>query len=117
MDDKRVSRTTLAGYLGMSEQGIGMVINGKVASLSTQNHSRAADYLHVNHLWLATGAGEMAGTEGIHVPHAVDGISSQALELATLFDLIPATDKIRRHRAFNQASAAILSVIPDDSAK
>lgn len=117
MDEKTVSRSTLAGFLGMSVQGVGMVITGKVAALSTENHSRAADYLHVNHLWLATGEGEMVSSGEPTVKHSVDGITPQALELATLFDLIPPADKIKRHRAFNQAAASILSVLPDDSAK
>ncbi|WP_196303116.1 helix-turn-helix domain-containing protein [Ralstonia solanacearum] len=52
------TRTTLAQHLGISEQAIGQVILGSTKALTAENSARAARFLRVDDLWLATGEGE-----------------------------------------------------------
>lgn len=121
------TRKHLADYLGISPQAIGMVLTsagGKVRSLSTENHTKAAELLGVNPHWLATGEGDMNArdyritAEPGHYeisksPARENEPSPSAMELALLYDEIPATDRIRRARAYNAASAAILDVLQE----
>ena len=56
------SRSSLANELGCTPQTIGIVITwagDKERKLSTEYHEKAAKFLNVNTLWLATGQGEM----------------------------------------------------------
>lgn len=121
------SRKDLALAIGTSSQAIGMVITsagGKERSLSTENHTKAADFLGVNPHWLATGNGEMVArdykliAEPGHyeipkIEQQTGEPSPSAMELAYLYDEIPASDRVRRARAFNAASAAILDVLQE----
>lgn len=120
------SRKDLSDQIGISPQAIGMVITsagGKERSLSTENHTKAAEYLGVNPNWLATGAGEMFGADYKLVAEAgryeiasvqrPNEPSPSAMELALLFDEIPASDRVRRARAYAAASAAILDVLQE----
>lgn len=120
------SRKDLSDQIGISPQAIGMVITsagGKERSLSTENHTKAAKYLGVNPNWLATGAGEMFGADYKLVAEAgryeiasvqrPNEPSPSAMELALLFDEIPASDRVRRARAYAAASAAILDVLQE----
>ena len=59
LDHAQVSRLDLAAALGISVQAVGQVITGKSVSFTAENHSRAAEFLRVNHFWLATGEGAM----------------------------------------------------------
>lgn len=120
------SRKDLSDQIGISPQAIGMVITsagGKERSLSTENHTKAAEYLGVNPNWLATGVGEMLGKDYKLVGEAEryklpsvgkpNEPSPSAMELALLFDEIPATDRVRRARAYSAASSAILDVLQE----
>ena len=42
--------------------------------------------------------------------------SATGMEIALLYDLIPVTDRIRRTRAYNAATAAILAVLEEQPA-
>lgn len=75
---------------------------GRDARLSTENNAQVATYLGVDPVWLATGDGDM---------NAAGTLSSAALDIATLYDLIPVKDRIRRARAYNAATGAILDVL------
>lgn len=57
--------------------------------------------------WLAYGSGDMLA-EDAPEPTQVSSLSSAALELAMLFDMIPLRDRIKRAQAYGAASAAIL---------
>jgi transcriptional regulator with XRE-family HTH domain len=58
--------------------------------------------------WLAYGLGDMLSEDAAPEPTQVSSLSSAALELAMLFDMIPARDRIKRAQAYGAASAAIL---------
>ena len=110
-----VTRLELSQAAGCSRQNIGMIITGAKGEdqkLSSQKHAKAAAFLRVNPDWLLTGEGSMQPAPAIEKP---EELSPSALQLAELYDLIPARDKIRRAEAYNMASAAILSVLQRDS--
>ncbi len=104
------SRRELGLHLGMSPQNIGMIItNAKKTDqhLGSEDHAKAARYLRVNAHWLATGEGEMTG-DGSQTGYE---LSVQAVELAELLDMIPVSDRVKRAKAFADATNAILSVL------
>ncbi|MEY3381458.1 MAG: helix-turn-helix domain-containing protein [Hylemonella sp.] len=103
MDAAGKSRSDLAAELGCTRQAVGLVLNnGTGRTLSTEFHAKAARFLGVDPYWLATGEGEMSVTSSL---------TSSALDIATLYDLIPVKDRVRRARAYNQAASAILNVL------
>ena len=67
-----------------------------------------ADALGISYRWLAHGEGDMKSTDQ---GPAHSTLSPHAIELAEMFDLIPATDRIRRAQAYTQAMTAIVSVL------
>lgn len=50
-------RTALGNALDISIQAIGQVIAGKTKALTAENSAKAAQFLCVDHFWLATGRG------------------------------------------------------------
>jgi hypothetical protein len=108
---QEVSRKDVARIAGVSVQNIGMVINdakGRDQKLGTASHAAVAAFLRVDSQWLLTGEGPMAATHAIKV---LSELSPTAVELSALFDMIPATDKMRCAQAFNAASTAIMQVL------
>jgi hypothetical protein len=108
---QEVLRKDMARIAGVSVQNIVMVINdakGSDQKLGTASHAAVAAFLRVNSQWLLTGEGPMATT---HAIKASTELSPTAIELGALFDMIPATDKIRQAQAFNAASTAIMQVL------
>jgi hypothetical protein len=108
---QEVLRKDMARIAGVSVQNIGMVVNdakGRDQKLGTASHAAVAAFLRVSSQWLLTGEGPMATTHAIKAPTE---LSATAIELGALFDMIPATDKIRRAQAFNAASTAIVKVL------
>ena len=61
------SRQDLCTAIGISEQAIGQVIQGKTKAFTAENNARAARYLRVDSYWLATGEGH-AKLEGADWP-------------------------------------------------
>ncbi len=57
------TRSQLAEKLGISEQAVGQVILGNTKAFSAENSARAARFLEVDDLWLATGEGEPAAAD------------------------------------------------------
>lgn len=53
----RKDRVALGKELGISIQAIGQVIAGKTKALTAENSARAARFLDVDQIWLATGEG------------------------------------------------------------
>jgi hypothetical protein len=108
---QQVTRKEVARVAGVTVQNIGMVINdakGRDQNLGTASHTAVAAYLRVNSQWLLTGEGPMIATHAIKAPSE---LSPAAIELAALFDMIPAADKMRRAKAFNAASTALMQAL------
>lgn len=106
-----VTRLELSVAAGCSRQNIGMIITGAKGpdqKLSTEKHAKAAAFLGVNPDWLLVGEGPMYLER---VKKRPDELSPSAQEIAELFDMIPAHDRIRRALAYNKATAAILDVL------
>lgn len=98
-----LSQTQLAKATGIPQSTI------STAEIHASGSSDTATYAKVCGVsanWLATGEGEML--PNAEKSHAVSAI---ALEIARLFDMIPEADRIRRTKAYNAATAAILEVI------
>lgn len=112
---REVTRLEVSLAAGCSRQNIGMIITGSKGpdqKLSSEKHAKAAACLKVNPDWLLTGEGPMYPEGPKKRP---DELSPSAQEIAELFDMIPAHDRIRRAQAYNKATAAILSVLQPDS--
>lgn len=101
-------RKSLAVALGVSPQAIGMVITG-TGGLSFENNLKAAKFLGIDPEWLKSGGIALVQSD-IQSPK-IASPSYGAQELGALFDMIPEVDRIRRTKAFNAASVAILEVI------
>jgi hypothetical protein len=123
MQVKGIGRQELATAIGISYQGVRKVFDSDGA-FGSENNLKAAEYFGVNPKWLATGEGnklsvsyELQGEAGVYVKSPVDQASPSAMEIALLFDLIPATDRIRRIQAYNAATSAILRILQSPLAK
>lgn len=81
------SQRELAAELGISVQAVGQVIAGKTKAMTAENTARAARYLKINQLWLATG-------EGHPRPDGGSDLNVSAQEASVLSDL-----RAIRHRA------------------
>ena len=104
MDKLGIDRARLAKLLGISYQAVRKVFesNGK---FGVANNLKAAEYFNVSPGWLANGRGQR---DSVSTP--LDQ-SPAAQEIAALYDMIPATDRIRRAQAYNGATAAIVEVL------
>ena len=110
-----VARSEIAKIADCSPQNVGMIINdakGNDQKFNTESHAAVAAFLRVNPTWLLHGTGSMEPET-----NAPSKLSSVAIELGVLFDMIPESDTIRRAMAYNKASSAIMQVLQDDSAK
>jgi hypothetical protein len=114
---QEVTRAEVARVAICSPQNIGMIINdskGKDQKLQTKAHAAVAEFLRVNSQWLLNETGPMEITSTVIAPST---LSASAIEMAVLYDMIPLTDKIRRAKAFNAATDAIISVLQSADAK
>ena len=114
---REVTRAEVAKVAVCSPQNIGMIINdskGKDQKLQTKAHAAVADFLRVKSQWLLDEVGPMEVTSTVIAPST---LSASAIEMAALYDMIPLTDKIRRAKAFNAATDAIISVLQSSDAK
>lgn len=84
MELAEADRNGLAKAVGVSVQAIGMVLGGKSNAFAAENHARAAQFLSVDHFWLATGEGEP------RPPYMKEraALSSRAVEFAAAFDAL-----------------------------
>lgn len=108
---REISRKEVAEAAGTSVQNIGMILTnakGRDQTLRTDSHAKVAAFLKVNSEWLLHGTGPMELRPAVSAPTT---LSSAAVELAALFDMIPIEDKVRRAMAFNAASTAIMQVL------
>ena len=120
LDSRRhagLTQVQLAKAAGMSHGNYAELEKVGVGSSFTPQIAEACG---VSAHWLATGDGQMLSKqyEPATEPGRIEtkpqaGVSPAALELAVLFDLIPAQDKIRRARAYNAASSAILDILQE----
>lgn len=122
MDAKGVGRNELATAIGISYQGVRKVFDSDGA-FGSSNNLKAAAYFGVNPLWLADGVGEkypknytLAAEPGEYQRMANEPASPTAMEIALLFDMIPAADRVRRTQAYNAATSAILSILQQQPA-
>lgn len=105
---RKIGRLELANAVGVTRHNIGLILNGSQGDdqkLKSDSHAKAAAFLKVNPDWLLNEVGKM---EQVQAANAPKELSAAAIELAVLLDMIPQDDKIRRARAFNSASTAIL---------
>lgn len=117
MISREVTRAEVAKVAVCSPQNIGMIINDakrKDQKLQTKAHAAVAEFLRVNSQWLLDETGPMEIASTVIAPTT---LSASAIEIAVLYDMIPSTDRIRRAKAFNAATDAIISVLQSVDAK
>lgn len=119
------SQAQLAVAAGVSTGTIGNIESG--ARQSKGSLPQIAEALSISHKWLATGEGEMlvsvrkedghyliGGKPQTDMPAPDPGsASATGMEIAHLYDLIPITDRVRRVKAYNAATKAILDVLEE----
>lgn len=108
---RKVTRLELAEIAGCSRENIGMILTnskGKDQKLSIDSHAKVVDYLRVDSQWLLTGEGEMMPKPPANAP---TNLSTAAIDIAVLFDMIPTADRIKRATAYNEATSAIMRVL------
>lgn len=108
---QKVSRRDVAAAAECSVQNIGMILGnskGVDQKLGAKAHVAVATLLKVNPHWLATGEGPIDPPSPLNAPSE---LTPAAIELAALYDMIPAADKVARAQAFNLASTAIMQVL------
>lgn len=116
---REVTRLELANAAGCSRQNIGMILTNAQGDqkLSTDKHAKAAAFLKVNPDWLLDGTGKIDDAKHYTLVaepgHYKRDITGPARELAKLYDLIPEEDLVKRARAYNSASQAILDVLQE----
>lgn len=112
----QMNQETLAKLSGLKQPDISKIERGKI--LRTTGLIGLAVALQVRPEWLDTGDGGMIPDGPIQrqadPPAEVAGeASATAMEIALLYDLIPVSDRVRRTRAYNAATAAILAVLEE----
>lgn len=106
-----IERKEVAAVAGCSVQNIGMILaNAKGAdqTLAARSHAKVAAFLRVNPDWLLDEVGTMEAPNVVNAPR---DLTPAAVEIASLFDMIPSSDKIRRAQAFNAATDSIILVL------
>lgn len=109
-------QTELANLLGVSPQ---VVANWEKRGISRDGLLIAESKLEISPKWITDGSGNPKSkhyelvAEMPPLQVKAPALTAAANELATLYDLIPESDKIRRARAYNAASAAILDVLQE----
>ena len=110
-----VTRKDIAGVAKCSVQNVGMILTnakGVDQKFGAGSHAAVADYLRVNPDWLLNEVGPIETPRAIAPSH----LSPAAIEIAALFDMIPASDKIKRAQAYNAATTAIMQVLQSAAA-
>ena len=87
------TRGELAEHLEITDQAIGAVIRSPTSQLKALNSARAAQYLRVDHHWLATGEGDARPRPAL---------SPLGVDLATAFDGAPLQVRDRLYAALMQ---------------
>lgn len=76
LEAARKSRADLARHLNVSQAALTQLVKGRTGALNAENTAKAAAFLRVECLWLATGEGPMRAAE----------FSPMAADLARRFD-------------------------------
>lgn len=111
---REVTRAEVAKVAECTVQNVGMIITnakGKDQKFGVESHFNVCWFLRVNPTWLLNGTGSMEPSVD-----APEKLTHTAIDLGSLFDLIPETDLIKRSLAYNKASSAIMQVLRGDSA-
>lgn len=112
----QMNQQTLAKLSGLKQPDISKIERGKI--LKTTGLIGLAVALQVRPEWLDTGDGGMLPDGPVYhqvdpAPERPGEASATAMEIALLYDLIPASDRVRRTKAYNAATAAILAVLEE----
>lgn len=108
---RKIGRGEVAKIAECTPQNIGLIItnaNGGDQKLGTESHAAVAAFLKVNADWLLHGVGSMELPSPTNAP---SDLSPAAIEMAVLYDMIPASDRLKRATAYNLATTAIMQVL------
>ena len=110
-EKKHWSQAQLALAAGCVPSTIGNIESGARQSMGTL--PKIAKALDVRHEWLAYNDGEMlqAASAVVAGPAQDVKLSQSAIDIATLYDMIPASDLLRRVKAYKDATSAIVAVL------
>lgn len=129
MDAKKLDITQLARELGISYQAVRKVFK-EGGAFGPTNNRKAAKFFGVDPTWLEGGDAlvnlvqaakeQSAMTDKPAFKPQTDmpapnpgSASATGMEIALLYDLIPITDRVRRVKAYNAATRAILAVLEE----
>lgn len=112
---REITRKEIAAIAGRTVQNIGMILTnaqGEDQTLAAVAHARVSKFLRVSSDWLLEEIGDMEPA----APGADSTMSQAARDIAELFDTIPASDRLGRIKAFNEATTAIMKVLQSSGA-
>lgn len=96
--------------VGVSSGAVTHWLNGATQSLKAETANRMQQVTGYNANWIITGRGDkLASTRTTPIAH--EGHTPLALELASVFDVIPESDTLMRSKAFSIASTAIAAIL------
>lgn len=108
---RAIGRLELSRVAGCTRQNVGMILTnakGIDQKFSAESHAKVAGFLRVNPDWLLNETGDMAPVGPHNVP---DRLTSAAIELACLFDMIPESETFARNLAYNQVSEVLMKIV------
>lgn len=129
MDAKKLDITQLARELGISYQAVRKVFK-EGGAFGPTNNRKAAKFFGVDPTWLEGGDALVSLVQAVKEQSAMTdkpafkpqtdspaldpgSASASGMEIALLYDLIPIADRVRRVKAYNAATKAILAVLEE----
>ena len=101
----------LSAKTGISQSTISTAERLGNSSTDTVAYAQACG---VNPIWLASGEGDMLAIAR-DPSNALDRLTPGAIDIASLYDMIPVANRIKRVQAYNAATVAILAVLDADT--
>ena len=102
-----LTQAEVARSSGLKQSDISKIETGTIQK--TTEILGLARALKCNPQWLEDGRGEMLPK--VVVSSEESSLTPGAMELATLYDMIPVTQRIKRAQAFTAAAASIVAVL------
>lgn len=109
------SKSALARAAGKTPAAVTQWLTGDTKVMKADSAYGLAALTGYSSEWIATGRGEKKARtlarQTDPAPSTAGEASATAMEIALLYDLIPVSDRVRRTKAYNAATAAILAVL------
>lgn len=114
MEGAGLKKLQFAKAAGVSSGAVTQWLDGTTKAIKSSKAAALQAATGYSAVWIATGEGDkMVATAPARQG---DQVTPGAMEIAFLYDEIPVSDRIKRTRAWNAATQAILEVLQSDPA-